>query len=147
MRTAAGTQVTTRRGWARIGLIYLAVIDLPVGLWAVFAPENFYRNFPGGGRHWVSTQGPFNHHLVTDAGAGFLAVAAALLLAALWMSKPAIIVALVASLAHDLPHFIFHLTHTNHALAAGDQVVSTGGLGIGCVVAAVLLTWVRSWAS
>ena len=128
-------------------MIYLAVIDLPVGLWAVFAPESFYKNFPGLGRHWVSTQGPFNHHLITDTGAGFLAVTAALLLAAVWMSKPAVVVALVASLAHDLPHFIFHLTHPNHALSGADQLLSTGGLGLGCVVAAVLITWVRSWPS
>jgi hypothetical protein len=131
----------------RVGLIYLAVVDLPVGLWAVFAPASFYRNFPGAGRHWVSTQGPFNHHLVTDAGSGFLAVALVLLLAAFWMSKPAVVVALVASLAHDLPHFMFHAAHPNHALSTVDSILSTGGLGFGCLVAAALLTWVRSWPS
>jgi len=57
----------------------------------------------------VSTQGPFNQHLASDAGGGFLAVGVVLLLAAVWMARPAIILALVASLVHDLPHFVFHL--------------------------------------
>ena len=66
----------------RAGLVYLTASFLVVGLWATLNPSSFYDAFPGGGRHWVSGDGPYNAHLVGDAGVGFLAVGLVLLLAA-----------------------------------------------------------------
>jgi predicted anti-sigma-YlaC factor YlaD len=131
-----------QRLWLRLGLLFLTIVQLPIGIWAVLAPENFYKNFPGFDHHWVSTQGPFNHHLVTDAGSGFLAVGAVLLLAALWLERSAVIVALVASLVHDVPHFVFHAFHRNHELSNADSFLGTYGIAFDIVLAAVLLAWV-----
>ena len=62
----------------RIGLVILALSSGPIGLWATFAPKSFYEDFPGGGRHWVQLDGPYNHHLVTDFGALNLALTSSL---------------------------------------------------------------------
>ena len=76
--------VRTRK-WVRGGLVYLTVSFAAVGLWATLDPRGFYDGFPGAGRQWVAGDGPYNAHLVSDAGIGFLAVGVVLLLAAVWM--------------------------------------------------------------
>ncbi len=55
----------------------LLLIALVIGLWALLAPRSFYDSFPGGnGMHWVSADGPYNRHLVSDVGSMYLALAA-----------------------------------------------------------------------
>ncbi|WP_225726999.1 MULTISPECIES: hypothetical protein [unclassified Nocardia] len=58
----------------RILLAVLAVQGVVIGLWAVVLPHSFYEGFPGLGMHWIAQDGPYNHHLATDAGAFFLAL-------------------------------------------------------------------------
>ena len=53
----------------RIALIYLVLTGIAVGAWAYGFPAEFYRSFPGLGRSWVSMDGPYNQHLIRDAGA------------------------------------------------------------------------------
>jgi hypothetical protein len=126
------------RGWLRVVLALLAVIDLVTGLWAVLDPLGWYKEFPGFGQHWVAGDGPFNRHLALDAGAGFLAVAAALVVALVWARREVIQVALVALLGQDLPHFAFHLVHhPNQSVAY--RVVGIGGLGLEALVAGAAL--------
>ena len=125
--------------WTRVGLAYLTVIDLVTGIWAVSNPAAFYRTFPGFGRHWVSASPPYSHHLVVDAGAGFLAVGVILALATWHPERRLVQAALVGSLAHDLPHFLYHAMHPAAALSGVDTSMSTGGLAFGCVVAGALL--------
>ncbi len=63
----------------RYTTVLLAVIAIGyagVGAWAALAPRSFYDDFPGGGRHWVAVDGPFNEHLVRDVGTLNLALAA-----------------------------------------------------------------------
>jgi hypothetical protein len=134
----------SRRG-VRTVLVVLALLDIGTGLWAVVAPADWYANFPGLGRHWVASTGPLNEHLVTDAGAGFLAIGAALLVAALWMARPAIMTALAAVLAQGVPHFIFHISHPDSALATVDVVVGVWGIGFECAVALALAVVVARW--
>jgi hypothetical protein len=129
----------------RAVLALLALLDIGTGLWAVLAPADWYANFPGLGRHWVVSTGPLNEHLVTDAGAGFLAIGAALLVAALWMARPAIITALVAVLAQGVPHFMFHISHPDSALGTIDVVVGVWGIGFECAVALALAVVVARW--
>jgi hypothetical protein len=129
----------------RAVLSLLALLDIGTGLWAVLAPADWYANFPGLGRHWVVSTGPLNEHLVTDAGAGFLAVGGALLVAALWMARPAIITALAAVLAQGVPHFIFHISHPDSALGSIDVVLGVWGIGFECVVALALAVVVAQW--
>lgn len=128
--------------WVRAGLAYLTVSCLTIGLWATLGPKGFYAGFPGGGHHWVAGDGPYNAHFVTDAGVGFLAVGAALLLAAIWMERRATQVALVAVLVHDAPHLLFHLRHGGDVLGSVDRAVSQGGLALGVSLAAILLAGV-----
>src|SRR5438552_3858143 len=52
----------------RVLLVIVAAGNGIVGLWASLAPHSFYDDFPGGGRHWVAVDGPFNEHLVRDVG-------------------------------------------------------------------------------
>ncbi|MGI8808376.1 MAG: hypothetical protein ACR2KK_11125 [Acidimicrobiales bacterium] len=128
-----------RRRWVRLGLVYLTVTFLQVGLWASFATRSFYDSFPGLGRRWVSGDGPYNAHLASDAGVGFIAVGVVLLFAAVWMERRLIQAALVASLLHSLLHVLFHLRHPNESLDWLDGVLSNGALLVGGALAAVLL--------
>ena len=128
-----------KRRWVRFGLAYLTVTFLEVGFWASFASRNFYDSFPGLGRHWVAGHGPYNAHLTSDAGVGFLAVGAVLLLAAVWMERRIMQAALVAAVLHGLAHLLFHLREPNDALGWVDLVMSNGGLLLGTTLAAVLL--------
>jgi hypothetical protein len=124
--------------WVRVGLLFLAATQLVVGVWAVVDPRGFYNDFPGGGRHWVSADGPFNHHLTVDAGAGFLAVGLVLVVAAIWLDRRVVQVALVAEVVHLVPHLLYHVTHTPDALSGGDLLFSTGGLALDLALAVVL---------
>lgn len=128
----------TQRG-VRVGLVYLAMSFLSVGLWATFAPRQFFERFPGGGHHWVTGDGPYNAHLASDAGIGFLAVGTVLIVAAVGLQRGVVQAALVAAVVHDVGHLLFHLNHPSQALSSLDQVLSDGGLGLGAVVGAVLL--------
>jgi hypothetical protein len=123
----------------RIGLAFLALTELPTGLWAVVDPKGWYDNFPGFGRHWISVSGPYNQHLATDAGAGFLAVGVLLVIAFVLVDHRVFVqTALVTFLVQDVPHFVFHLVH-HEGLSASDKVTGVGGLGFDAVVAALLL--------
>jgi len=123
--------------WVRFALIALAVPQLATGLWAVIDPSGWYDGFPGGGRNWVSVDGPFNHHLAGDAGAGFLATGVVLALAALWFERRVVQMALITLLAFAVPHFLYHLN--NNALSGSDSAISYGGLAFAVAVPAVLL--------
>src|SRR3712207_7559838 len=68
-------------------LAWFAFFGLAAGSWQMFAPEAFYRNFPGWGRHWVSVDGPYNEHLLRDAGQGNLAFGVVALVALLTRSE------------------------------------------------------------
>lgn len=123
----------------RAGLLYLTVSFLVVGLWATLDPRGFYDGFPGGGRHWVAGDGPYNAHLVGDAGVGFLAVGIVLLLATMWMDARLIQAAAIAVAVHGAPHLLFHLRHPNESLGSVDRWLSSGGLAFGVLVALVVL--------
>lgn len=128
--------------WVRVGLAYLTVSFLTVGLWATFAGRSFYDDFPGVGRHWVAGDGPYNAHLVSDAGVGFLVVGAVLALAALWLDRRLIQAALVAATAHSLFHLLFHLRHPSDVLGSLDAALSNGALAFGVLLGVVLLVFV-----
>src|SRR3954453_11961123 len=99
-------------GWVRLGVaVTLAAPQLLVGVWAGTAPDNWFRNFPGFDPRLVAAEPPYNEHLVSDVGAGFLATGVVLLVAALWGNRPAIRIALLAFVAFTLPHAMYHSTH------------------------------------
>ena len=130
-----------RRLAVKAALALLAIQAVQIGVWATVDPRSWYRNFPGLGRHWVEVDGPYNHHLVSDVGALFLALAVLTLAALLARHRALVRTAGAAWTVSALPHFWYHLTH-RAGLGAADWVVSVGGLafwaalGIFCFVAA-----------
>lgn len=121
----------------------LGTFDLLTGIWAIMDPAGWQRFYPGFGRMWVVAQGGgLNDHLAADVGAGFFAVGAVMIAAAVLRHHfVALALAAVAASAHALPHFLFHLTHPPaRQLPPFDRVVGVWGLAlkaaIGVVVAA-----------
>jgi hypothetical protein len=140
MSVRQGTAVRDRRELVlRVGLAYLALLQLSVGVWGVIDPKGWFENFPGFGSNWVAADPPYNHHLTVDAASGFLAVGVVLVIAIFWNERRVRQVALIAYLAQGLPHVMFHVLHPADALGTGDRITSTGGLALGSLFAVLLL--------
>ncbi|MBJ8346534.1 hypothetical protein [Antrihabitans sp. YC2-6] len=103
--------------WSRWVLAGLAVPQLVTGTWAVVNPEHWYRSFPGFGPMLVAAEPPFNEHLASDAGSGFLATGVIALLAALWGERLIVAIAAAGLLAFAIPHFVFHAGHPAESLS------------------------------
>jgi hypothetical protein len=116
-----------------------------VGLWATFAPRSFYDDFPGGGFAWVSVDGPYNQHLVTDVGGLQLAVAFLLLVAAAMGQRRLVLVAAATALITAVPHLTYHLLHRD-GYEQVDLVTSLVSLTLAVVLPAValLVAWPRA---
>jgi hypothetical protein len=123
----------------RVALGILALIGLQVGLWAAFAPQSFYDDFPGAGRFWVSVDGPYNEHLVRDVGALNLALAVVAIVAFVTLSRTAVLAAGGAWLAYGIPHLVYHLRHLD-PLEGADQIAVPVSLALSVVVAG-LVVW------
>jgi hypothetical protein len=124
--------------WVRAGLVAtLAVPQVLIGAWAFLAPHSWFFSFPGFAPRLVAAEPPYNRHLVSDVGAGFLAIGIALLVAALWASRAGIRVALVAYVAFTVPHVVYHVGHPADALSGSENVLNVVALGSGLLLAAV----------
>jgi hypothetical protein len=137
---------STTRLTLRLGLAYLAVSSALVGFWAAFAPRSFFTAFPGGGRHWVAVDGPYNEHLVRDVGELNLALFVVLIAAAVTLSLPLVRTALAAVLVNGVLHLVYHVRHTG-PLATGDAIGVVGSLALAPVLAVVLLVIARPRAA
>jgi hypothetical protein len=122
----------------RVGLAILALSSAPLGIWATLAPRSFYDNFPGGGRHWVRLDGPYNHHLISDFGALNLALAAVTIAALVWMTPKLVRITAVAWLLYAIPHELYHAQHLD-PFGSSDKVLQLAGIGLDIVVAVALL--------
>ncbi|MFL5827361.1 MAG: hypothetical protein ACJ76V_12620 [Thermoleophilaceae bacterium] len=122
----------------RWGLVALAAMNAPVGIWATISPHSFYADFPGAGRHWVSALGPYDEHLVRDVASLELAMTVLFVLAALWFTRELALATLIASLFWALPHFVYHLT-TLDQYGLGDSIGNVVGLGAELVLPIALL--------
>jgi hypothetical protein len=128
-------------GWVRLGLgVVLAIPQLAIGFWAVIAPENWYSRFPGFDPRLIAADPPFNEHLATDTGAGFLATGVALVVAALLGRRSGALVALAGYFAFAIPHAVFHSAHSSPGLHGSDDVFNAALLWAN-VALAVLFTW------
>jgi hypothetical protein len=131
--------------WVRVGIaVTLAVPQLIIGVWAVIAPKNWFESFPGFDPRVVAAEPPFNEHLATDVGAGFVATGVALLAAAVWANRAAIAMALLAFVAFTVPHVVYHATHPADALTAIENAINTVTLANGLVLAAVFAWGLRA---
>jgi hypothetical protein len=133
----------TRTLWTRIGLVYLAGSFALVGFWAAFAPRSFYVDFPGGGRHWVSADGPYNQHLVRDVGELNLALLVVVIAALVTLSIPLVRAALAATIVNGVLHVVYHVGHVD-MFSTGEQVAIITSLLLAPLVALVLLATLRA---
>lgn len=122
----------------RILLSILVVLGLFVGLWATFFPASFYESFPGAFGSWVAADGPYNEHLVRDAGTFNLGLAAASALAARSRDRGTGAVVAVAWIVCSVPHLGYHLHHLS-GLGAVDAVAQVIALGSDFLLALPLL--------
>lgn len=129
----------------RIGLGYLALASIQIGVWALIAPRSFYDDFPGLGRAWVSVDGPYNEHLIRDVGALNLALASVLILAAVRLTPTLVVAAGLASLVWGVPHLLYHVVERD-GLTTSDQVGSLGGLAVFVGFAVLVMTTGRTVA-
>jgi hypothetical protein len=124
---------------ARWSLFAIAVLMIPAGLQAAFAPRSFFDDFPLG-RGWISAgDAVYDEHLVRDVGALFLA----LIVATLWSAwrREAMVGVAIAWLVQGVLHLGYHVGHLG-ALGAADKT----GLVVSLVLVPVLAL-VSLWAS
>jgi hypothetical protein len=93
----------------RIGIWFLALAELAVGVVATLIPRVFYDDIP-----WVSLAPPYSEHLMRDYGAMNLALGLVSLVAAVTMEQLIVRAALAAYLVFAIPHLLFHVTHHQH---------------------------------
>ena len=129
----------TTTGTARkVALVVLAANAGWIGGWALIAPASFYRSFPGGGRSWISIDGPYNEHFVRDVGGLNLALLV-LTIAALYLRQPTVTrLAGLTWLPFAVPHLIYHLAHVGDLHSTPDKIANTGGLALTAVLALAL---------
>lgn len=121
-----------------VALGVIAVLMLPAGLQATFAPRSFFDDFPVG-RGWIAHDGsPYNEHLTGDVGALFLALIVVTAWTA-WRRGFARPVA-VAWLVQGVLHVVYHAGHLD-----GYDTMDQVGL-IGSLVAVPALALVALWA-
>jgi hypothetical protein len=94
----------------RGALLLLCGYCLLLGLTAVAAPHTFFADFPFLA-HWVERLPPYNEHLVTDVGGGYLGFAVVLGLAGWRPERNLVIAACAGFLTVAVPHLLFHATH------------------------------------
>ena len=118
---------------------WFALFGLVIGLWQAVFPASFYADFPGMGHHWVSPDGPYNEHLLCDAGLGNLAVGAvasvALLTGGVWLAR-AVGLAVVVT---NLPHQLYHQVHVSVLPTVTDQVLQSISLAAVSLTAVALV--------
>jgi hypothetical protein len=117
----------------RMGIWFLALVELAVGLVATLTPRVFYDDVP-----WVSLAPPYSEHLMRDYGAMNLALAVVTLVAAVTMEQLMVRAALTAYLVFAIPHLLFHVTHHQHYTAKA-AVSETAALVVAALLPVVLL--------
>ena len=123
---------------SRLGLLFLSLTALQLGVWATLAPRSFFSTFPGGGRNWVAVDGPYNEHLVRDFGGLNLALAVVTVAALVLGTRAFVRTAAIAWLAWSVPHLVYHLRHLD-VFATGDKVANVFALSLLVVIAVLLL--------
>ena len=131
-------------GWVRVGSIAaIAVPQLVTGAWGVVAPRHWFDHFPGIGANLVAAEPPFNAHLASDAGAGFLAAGVAVAIAATLGRRLLLLFALGMYGVGAVPHLLYHAINPAPGLSDRQDIVSVLMLAIGLAAAGVLAwgTW------
>jgi hypothetical protein len=122
----------------RGGLALLGLVGLQIGVWATLAPRSFYDDFPGGGRNWVATDGPYNEHLVRDFGALNLALTAVVAVALVTGAPAAVRAAALGWLVYSVPHLVYHARHLE-VYDTSDKVLTLAAVGGAVLLSAAVL--------
>jgi hypothetical protein len=130
------------RSAVRIALALLVAQGLIVGVWAAAWPRSFYDDFPGGGRTWVSVDGPYNEHLVRDFGALNLALAVVTLVALIAFTRVVALAAALGWIVYQAPHLVYHLRHLD-LYDTSDKVANVASLVLALVLPIVVLVGAR----
>ena len=110
----------------RYGLLAVAFAQVGASLQALLAPRSFYDDFPFG-RSWVDEYPSYNSHLIQDYGAFTLGAVVAIVLAAIWLDRRALQLAIVSWLVGSTIHFISHVA-TVERFETADAIGNLGGL-------------------
>ncbi len=108
--------------WVRLGLVALAVPQAVTGVWALVDGAGWFESFPGFDPRLVAAEPPFNAHLAADTGAGFLATAVALTMAAWWGERRVVWLALATYMAFAVPHLVYHWANPAPALSDAENI-------------------------
>ncbi len=132
-----------RSGIIRAGLVALGLPQLLIGIWATFDTQGWFNSFPGpGASDWLPVYGGYNEHLALDVGATFMAIGVACLLAAIWMERRAVQVALAAYVVYAIPHLVYHLG-ADDALPTGERIASDVPQALAVLAGLALLAMTR----
>ncbi|MEB3031726.1 hypothetical protein KV113_09155 [Mycolicibacter sp. MYC340] len=128
----------------RLCLILLTIVGLSLGVWAYFAPLNWYSTFPGMGMSWLPVLGPYNEHFVKDVGAMFFALGALSALAVYYLAnRPVVVITAVSWSIFNALHLIYHIPML-HMYGPRDLVLNAISLSLILVVSLALLVPARS---
>ena len=121
----------------RYGLLVVAFAQLGATLQALLTPRSFYDDFPFG-RGWVQEYPSYNSHLIQDYGAFTLGAIVALVLAAIWLDRRVVQLAIISWLVGATIHFISHVA-TVDRFGTGDGIANLAGLFVFIAVPGWLL--------
>ena len=121
----------------RWSLLAVAFAQLGPTLQALFTPRSFYDDFPFG-RGWVQEYPAYNSHLIQDYGAFTLGAIVAIALAAIWLDRRVVQLAIVSWLVGATIHFISHVA-TIDRFETADAIGNLAGLFIFILVPGWLL--------
>jgi hypothetical protein len=125
-----------------VGLAALALTQLTVGVWALWSPSGFYRDFPSAGHAWVALLPPYNEHLTRDVGALSLALTVLLVVAAVTADLLLVRTTVAAFLVYAIPHTVFHGLHLD-GFPAADAIAQMVGFALQLVLSVAVLLATR----
>ena len=111
----------------RVALVLTVLVAGVLGSWSYVWPQHFFDRFPVVLGTWISTDGPYNEHLVRDHGAMYLALGAAGISALARPSAALVRTLGIAWTVFAALHAGYHLRHLDH-LAADEAVGLTVAL-------------------
>jgi hypothetical protein len=121
----------------RWGLLVVAFAQLGATVQALLTPKSFYEDFPFG-RGWVQEYPSYNDHLIYDYGAYTLGALVALVIAAMWLDRRVVQLAIVSWLVSATIHLVNHVV-TVDRYSTGDAVANIAGLLLFVVIPGGLL--------
>ena len=135
-------RIVRNRGWIAALLVALGAPQALIGLWALLAPTNFYRDFgPGGG--WVSALGAYDEHLVRDVGSLFVGLGVLMIVAAVRGRRTLTLTAVAVWLIFAVPHAIYHFLNLG-PYSTADAVANAATLAWTVAGALIVLALLRT---